>query len=110
MACVLHVRIPNTPWDCHICLHWGFWGGQLIGIYGSPMECLGIAWGRFGWRLNVLTWSMSFFKDCAEKQSAPANAWKNPPLAQIHDAGQVYCRKVEGISFMNDFGWLPLAL
>ena len=27
---------------CHICLHWGVFGGQChAGIYGSPMECLG---------------------------------------------------------------------
>ena len=25
-----------------ICLHWGGFGGQWGGIYGSPMECLGI--------------------------------------------------------------------
>ena len=36
--------IPDTPWDCHICRSGQGWfqGGQLIGIYGSPMEFLGI--------------------------------------------------------------------
>ena len=32
---------PDTAWDCHICLHWGGFGAQWGGIYGSPMECLG---------------------------------------------------------------------
>ena len=26
----------NTPWDCHICLHWDGFGGQWIGIYQHP--------------------------------------------------------------------------
>ena len=34
---------PDTPWDCHIYLHYLGWllGGQWVGIYASPMECLG---------------------------------------------------------------------
>ena len=25
--------IPDTPWGCHICLHWGSLGGVNVGIY-----------------------------------------------------------------------------
>ena len=35
-TCVLHVssnHSPNTPWDCNICLHWGGFRGQCIGMY-----------------------------------------------------------------------------
>ena len=35
----------NTPWDCRTCrpveVVWVVWGVN-VGIYGSPMECLGI--------------------------------------------------------------------
>ena len=36
------VPFPDTPWDCHIYLHWGGARGVNVGIYGSPMECLGL--------------------------------------------------------------------
>ena len=29
---------PDTPWDCHICLHWGGARGVNVGIYGSPRQ------------------------------------------------------------------------
>ena len=34
---------PDTPWDCHRTADQLGWAmrGQLIGMYGSPMECLG---------------------------------------------------------------------
>ena len=34
-------QYPDTPCMPYICLHWGGLRGQLGGIYGSPMECLG---------------------------------------------------------------------
>ena len=34
--------VSQTLHVCHICLHWGGFGGQWGGIYGSPMECLGL--------------------------------------------------------------------
>ena len=38
------MKIPRhsvTPWDCHICRSVGVVLGVNVGIYGSPMECLG---------------------------------------------------------------------
>ena len=35
------IHNPDTPWDCHICLYIGVVLGINVGIYGSPMECLG---------------------------------------------------------------------
>ena len=37
-------QFPDTPCDCHRTADQLGWcqGGQLIGIYGSPMECLGL--------------------------------------------------------------------
>ena len=32
---------PDTPWDCHICRSIGVVLGVNVGIYGSPMVCLG---------------------------------------------------------------------
>ena len=29
------IQYPNTPWDCHICLHWGCFGGQCRHIWQS---------------------------------------------------------------------------
>ena len=33
----IHITHTQTLHVWHICLHWGGFGGQLIGIYGSPM-------------------------------------------------------------------------
>ena len=43
--------MPDAPWDCHICLHWGGLGGQCRqshGVYGhllsgcAPEEVVGV--------------------------------------------------------------------
>ena len=34
--------IPDTPRNCHICRSVGVVWGVNVGIYGSPMECLGM--------------------------------------------------------------------
>ena len=41
------IYIPNTPWDCHLCRSVGVVLGVNVGIYGSPMECLGYMVGVF---------------------------------------------------------------
>ena len=40
---------PDTPWDCHICRSVGVVWGVNVGIYGSPMEYLGLGCLFFCW-------------------------------------------------------------
>ena len=44
----------HDPWDCHICRSVGVTWGVNVGIYGSPMECLGTV-SHLNWMVLALT-------------------------------------------------------
>ena len=40
---------PDTPWDCHICLHWGGFGGQCRHILHTWSVWVIVGWHAEHW-------------------------------------------------------------
>ena len=45
---MIFLECPDTPWDCHICLHWGAFGVQCRHIWHTWSVWDGILGNLFG--------------------------------------------------------------